>query len=84
VGRQVGANLFHSFSQFNIQTGESATFTGPERHPPTLLPRSPAGKPPRSTAPLRSEMPNAALYLLNPAGVMFGPTPRSMCRAPSM
>ena len=22
-------NLFHSFSQFNVQTGESATFTGP-------------------------------------------------------
>ena len=29
LGRQVGANLFHSFSQFNVAKGESATFSGP-------------------------------------------------------
>lgn len=29
LGIQRGANLFHSFSTFNINTGESATFTGP-------------------------------------------------------
>src|SRR5215813_5017993 len=28
-GRIVGNNLFQSFGQFNVQTGESATFTGP-------------------------------------------------------
>src|SRR3954452_21578209 len=29
LGRQVGGNLFHSFSRFNLATGESATFRGP-------------------------------------------------------
>jgi large exoprotein involved in heme utilization and adhesion len=29
VGQTVGPNLFHSFGLFNINTGESATFTGP-------------------------------------------------------
>ncbi len=28
-GHQSGANLFHSFQRFNINTGESATFSGP-------------------------------------------------------
>ena len=27
-GTVIGTNLFHSFSQFNINTGQSATFTG--------------------------------------------------------
>ena len=30
-----GTNLFHSFGQFDIQTGESATFTGPSVRSPT-------------------------------------------------
>ena len=30
LGKTVGGNLFHSFSDFNIQTGESAQFTGPD------------------------------------------------------
>src|SRR5919206_4348316 len=29
LGRQIGGNLFHSFSRFNLATGESATFSGP-------------------------------------------------------
>ena len=29
VGTTEGANLFHSFSAFNIDSTESATFTGP-------------------------------------------------------
>ena len=28
-GRTVGANLFHSFSEFNVSSSQSATFTGP-------------------------------------------------------
>src|SRR5689334_21512185 len=29
LGRQVGSNLFHRFSTFNLASGEVATFTGP-------------------------------------------------------
>ena len=29
LGKISGGNLFHSFSEFNIATGESATFSGP-------------------------------------------------------
>ncbi|MBI5641109.1 MAG: filamentous hemagglutinin N-terminal domain-containing protein, partial [Nitrospirae bacterium] len=30
LGKQLGGNLFHSFTSFNIYTGESATFSGPD------------------------------------------------------
>ena len=30
LGQQFGENLFHSFSQFNLNVDESATFSGPE------------------------------------------------------
>ena len=30
LGKRAGNNLFHSFSEFNINTGETATFTGTE------------------------------------------------------
>src|SRR5689334_7635281 len=29
LGKQVGGNLFHSFQSFNVPTGGSATFSGP-------------------------------------------------------
>ena len=29
LGKQVGGNLFHSFGQFGLSTGESAAFSGP-------------------------------------------------------
>src|SRR5262245_49933086 len=29
LGRQVGPNLFHSFSEFSLTAHQSATFTGP-------------------------------------------------------
>src|SRR5579863_3308671 len=29
LGQIQGTNLFHSFSLFNVQTGQSATFSGP-------------------------------------------------------
>ena len=30
LGKQAGANLFHSFSEFNLNADESITFAGPE------------------------------------------------------
>ena len=30
LGNTVEGNLFHSFSEFSLQTGQSAIFTGPD------------------------------------------------------
>ena len=72
LGQQVGGNLFHSFSQFNIGTNQSATFSGPG---------SVANVISRVTGPsgsaidgvLRSSIPGANVWLINPHGVAFGP-----------
>jgi filamentous hemagglutinin family protein len=71
VGRIRGSNLFHSFDQFNIRTGESATFTGPNDIA-NILSRVTGGQSSTIDGLLRSTIPGANLYLLNPAGVIFG------------
>jgi filamentous hemagglutinin family protein len=71
VGKQQGHNLFHSFGAFNVQTGESATFTGPDSVN-NVLARVTGGQQSFIDGPLRSEIPEANLYLLNPSGVLFG------------
>ena len=71
VGKQVGGNLFHSFGEFNVHEGESATFTGP----PTVrnvIGRVTGGDPSTIDGRLASDIPGADLYLVNPRGVMFG------------
>ncbi|MDM8526031.1 filamentous hemagglutinin N-terminal domain-containing protein [Desulfococcaceae bacterium HSG8] len=75
-GQQAGANLFHSFSQFNIHTSEIADF----RVSPSvenIISRVTGGSSwidgtIRSTISGTSEISAANLYLLNPSGVMFG------------
>ncbi len=72
LGLRSGSNLFHSFSQFNIQSGESATFTGaPEIQ--NILSRVTGGLPSSIDGALRSSIEGADFYFVNPAGVMFGP-----------
>lgn len=71
LGRQVGSNLFHSFQEFQIHTGESATFSGPnDIH--NVIGRVTGGDASNIDGTLRSTMPNADVYLINPAGVVFG------------
>src|SRR5712691_9980294 len=72
VGRQVGGNLFHSFGEFNVQTGESATFTGPNTVE-NIVGRVTGGNQSLVDGALRCEIPDANLFLLNPSGVKFGP-----------
>lgn len=72
LGQQHGGNLFHSFEKFNIQTGESATFSGPDSIN-NILSRVTGGSPSSIDGTLRSTIPNADVYLINPAGLMFGP-----------
>ena len=72
LGGRAGANLFHSFSQFNIATGARATFSGPDDVRAVIS---------RVTGPaaslidgtLRSTIPGADVFLINPHGLIFGP-----------
>ncbi|OQX25623.1 MAG: hypothetical protein BWK80_14595, partial [Desulfobacteraceae bacterium IS3] len=72
MGKQAGNNLFHSFSQFNIKTGESATFSGPNTIS-NIISRVTGGGKSWIDGKLCSTIPGANLYFLNPSGVMFGP-----------
>jgi filamentous hemagglutinin family protein len=72
LGQQVGGNLFHSFERFNLGRTESATFTGPASIN-NLISRVTGGQVSYIDGLLRSTMPQADMYFLNPAGVMFGP-----------
>lgn len=67
-----GANLFHSFGQFSLSAGESATFTGASSiH--NIIGRVTGGSPSVFNGLLRSQISGANLFLLNPSGVVFGP-----------
>ncbi len=71
VGKTDGPNLFHSFSVFNINSGERATFTGPGSID-NILSRVTGGDPSTFNGPLISEIPSADFYFINPHGVIFG------------
>ncbi|WP_447977353.1 two-partner secretion domain-containing protein [Candidatus Nitrospira bockiana] len=72
LGSIRGSNLFHSFSEFNVLAGESATFTGPSSIA-NILSRVTGQNLSRIDGLLRSEIPGANFYLINPRGVVFGP-----------
>ncbi len=80
-GKQAGSNLFHSFGQFSITSGETADF----RVSPAIqniISRVTGGEISRIDGTLRSTLSgtstisDANLYLLNPAGVIFGQNAR--------
>jgi len=74
LGRQLGGNLFHSFGRFDIPTGGSAIFTGPAgiAH---VIGRVTGGEVSTIDGLLGTAFEGSApdLWLVNPAGVMFGP-----------
>jgi filamentous hemagglutinin family protein len=71
LGQIHGGNVFHSFGEFNVPNGGSATFTGPNSIA-NILGRVTGGQPSVIDGLLRSEILGANLYLLNPSGVLFG------------
>jgi filamentous hemagglutinin family protein len=71
-GQQTGANLFHSFRQFNIHSDESATFNGPASVQ-NIIARVTGGNASWIDGKLSSAIPDANLYLMNSSGIMFGP-----------
>ncbi len=72
LGRQVGPNLFHSFSTFDLANGESATFSGPSAIQ-TIVGRVTGGAASTIDGTVRSTIQGADLFLANPAGLVFGP-----------
>lgn len=72
LGQTRGKNLFHSFQRFNIPTDQRATFTGPGQieH---VVSRVTGGDVSNIDGQLRSEVGQADVYLINPAGVVMGP-----------
>ncbi|MCK5876659.1 MAG: filamentous hemagglutinin N-terminal domain-containing protein [Candidatus Marithrix sp.] len=75
LGQQHGGNLFHSFQDFNLNSLESATFSGPANIQ-NILSRVTGGNPSNIDGLIRSTIPNADFYFLNPYGIMFGPNAR--------
>jgi filamentous hemagglutinin family protein len=72
LGKQVGSNLFHSFGQFGLATGESATFSGPATIS-NMIGRVTGGSQSSIDGRIQSNITGANLYLINPSGIVFGP-----------
>src|SRR6056297_1872984 len=70
LGTQIGANLFHSFETFDINTAESATFSGPDSIQ-NIISRVTGGNASFIDGVLRSGINGVDFFFLNPAGVMF-------------
>nr|VFJ43256.1 MAG: filamentous hemagglutinin family N-terminal domain-containing protein [Candidatus Kentron sp. DK] len=71
-GSEIGGNLFHSFSQFNIASGETAIFSGPgtiER----IIVGVTGGQRSNINGTLQNTIVGADLFLLNPSGIFLGP-----------
>ena len=72
IGQQRGSNLFHSFGNFNVNTGESATFTG-SAGTANVIGRVTGGNSSWIDGRLGCDITGANLWLLNPFGILFGP-----------
>ena len=72
LGQQKGTNLFHSFRDFNVNTGERATFTGPS-DTANIIGRVTGGSSSWIDGLLACSITGANIWLLNPFGILFGP-----------
>ncbi len=72
LGTQAGGNLFHSFTHFNINTGESANFSGPASID-NVISRVTGGSLSNIDGLLSSTIAGADVFLINPSGILFGP-----------
>jgi len=70
-GTIVGNNLFHSFSEFNVETGETANFIGNQTLA-NIISRVTGTNNSWIDGVLKTTDTSANLYLMNPNGVMFG------------
>jgi len=71
-GTQAGANLFHSFQQFGLSANEMASFlANPQIQ--NILGRVVSGDPSIINGLIQVTGGNPNLYIMNPAGMIFGP-----------
>jgi filamentous hemagglutinin family protein len=74
LGKQVGGNLFHSFGKFGLDAAEKATFSGPAGTQ-NVIGRVTGGAQSNIHGTIdSSSISGANLYLINPSGIVFGPT----------
>ncbi|MCC3445473.1 MAG: S-layer family protein [Microcoleus sp. PH2017_03_ELD_O_A] len=73
-GATRGVNLFHSFREFNIKSGEGAYFENPSGIA-NIFTRVTGGQPSNILGTLGVQG-NANLFLINPRGLIFGPNAR--------
>jgi filamentous hemagglutinin family protein len=72
LGSRRGNNLFHSFTRFDLSSGETATFSGPDKIQ-NILARVTGRDASLIDGTLRSDIAGANLFLINPNGIIFGP-----------
>ncbi|MDD5141075.1 MAG: filamentous hemagglutinin N-terminal domain-containing protein [Verrucomicrobiales bacterium] len=72
MGLTRGNNLFQSFSQFNLVSGDVATFTGPANIQ-NIMSRVTGGSASSINGTIRSGIAGANFFFINPNGVIFGP-----------
>jgi filamentous hemagglutinin family protein len=72
MGLTRGKNLFHSFSQFDLKAGDVASFSGPAGIQ-NILSRVTGASPSSIDGSIRSQVPGANFFLINPSGVVLGP-----------
>jgi len=79
-GTRAGANLFHSFSQFDLAAGDTANWvrsSGDGGSIANVVNRVTGGQASTIAGTIDSTaLPNATFYFVNPAGIVFGPTAR--------
>ncbi|MEJ6685397.1 MAG: filamentous hemagglutinin N-terminal domain-containing protein [SAR86 cluster bacterium] len=71
LGQTRGANLFHSFSTFDVGGSEIANFSGPSSIS-NIIARVTSGQNSTIAGQVRASIDQANLWLINPAGIIFG------------
>ena len=71
LGQLEGSNLFHSFINFNLANGDTATFSGPNSIT-NIVSRVTGGSDSNIDGNITSTIDGANFWLINPAGIIFG------------